>query len=535
MAPTDYQQSKTPGVYVTELDAFPPSIVGVQTSVPAFIGYTEKAETSGKSMFMQPIKISSLADFEAIFGTGFKPQFDIVAIDDPTAISNGDYCFQVQSADRHQYYDLIQTSFSEFNLYNSMRLFYANGGDNCYVVSVGDYTAQNSSPEGVIIDPKALAEGLDLIADQVGPTMLVVPDSVLLTNNGIDQKPWVSDGFQDVVRQMSKQCADLQDRVAILDVYGTQSVTEQNLTDVIDNFKTNVGSEFLNYGMAYFPFLDSTITQANEIDYTTISKQSIDTLITVLSNENTQLYGNTPRQLQVQNYIDAIDTTERTDNQAVTHLNQNLTAALPLLLDIEKMILHEINQLPACGAMAGVYTSVDNTKGVWNAPANITLNSVANPTFKLNNEQQGDLNVPLDGKAVNAIREFTGRGSVVWGARTLDGNSNDWRYIQVRRTLIYVEQSIKTALDPFVFAANDAKTWATVTSMVSNFLQGLWSQGGLMGATAAEAFTVECGLGSTMTGQDILDGYMIVQVTLQMIRPAEFIELTFKQKMEGTA
>ena len=69
--------------------------------------------------------------------------------------------------------------------------------------------------------------------------------------------------------------------------------------------------------------------------------------------------------------------------------------------------------------------------------------------------------------------------------------------------------------------------------MVSNFLQGLWSQGGLLGSTAAEAFSVECGLGSTMTGQDILDGYMIVQVTVQMIRPAEFIELTFKQKMEG--
>jgi hypothetical protein len=134
---------------------------------------------------------------------------------------------------------------------------------------------------------------------------------------------------------------------------------------------------------------------------------------------------------------------------------------------------------------------------------------------------------------VDAIREFTGRGTVVWGARTLDGNSRDWRYIQVRRTLIYIEQSIKLALDPFVFAANDASTWSTVVSMVSSFLQGLWSQGGLMGATAQEAFSVECGIGSTMTADDVLDGYMIVQVTLQMIRPAEFIEVTFKQKMQG--
>ena len=186
-------------------------------------------------------------------------------------------------------------------------------------------------------------------------------------------------------------------------------------------------------------------------------------------------------------------------------------------------------------AMAGVYTKIDGSRGVWNAPANTTLTSVVSPTLAINDAMQEDLNVPLDGKAVDAIREFTGRGTVVWGARTLDGNSNDYRYIQVRRTLIYIEQSIKAALNPFVFAPNDGNTWTTVVSMVSNFLQGVWSQGGLMGATASEAYTVQCGLGSTMTAQDILDGYMIVQVMLQMIRPAEFIELTFKQKMEGSS
>jgi phage tail sheath protein FI len=105
--------------------------------------------------------------------------------------------------------------------------------------------------------------------------------------------------------------------------------------------------------------------------------------------------------------------------------------------------------------------------------------------------------------------------------------------IQVRRTLIYIEQSIKTALSQFVSAANDGNTWATVVATVSSFLQGVWSEGGLLGATSSDAFSVQCGLGSTMTEQDILDGYMRVQVLLQMIRPAEFIELTIKQKMEG--
>jgi len=119
------------------------------------------------------------------------------------------------------------------------------------------------------------------------------------------------------------------------------------------------------------------------------------------------------------------------------------------------------------------------------------------------------------------------------GCANLGGNSNDWRYIQVRRTFIHIEQSIKQALDKFVFASNDSQTWTTVTSMITNFLQTLWSQGGLMGSMPSESFKVRCGLGSTMTAQDVLNGYMIVQITLQMIRPAEFIELTLKQKMQG--
>jgi hypothetical protein len=111
------------------------------------------------------------------------------------------------------------------------------------------------------------------------------------------------------------------------------------------------------------------------------------------------------------------------------------------------------------------------------------------------------------------------------------GADDDWRYIQVRRALIYIEQSIKSALDRFVAAPNDADTWAAAVGVVSSFLDGVWSQGGLIGAAASESYTVQCGLGSTMTAQDILEGYMIVQVTLQMIRPGEFIELTVKQKL----
>ena len=183
--------------------------------------------------------------------------------------------------------------------------------------------------------------------------------------------------------------------------------------------------------------------------------------------------------------------------------------------------------------MAGVWTKSDANNGVWNAPANMSLNLVLRPLVLLNDQEQGDYNIPANGQSISILRAQPGRGTVVWGARTLDGNSNDYRYIQVRRTLIYIEQSIKQSLQAFVFASNDAQTWTTVTSMISNFLTTLWQAGGLMGSKPNEAFSVACGVPTTMTGLDVLNGYMIINVSLQLIRPAEFIELTFTQRMQG--
>jgi phage tail sheath protein FI len=182
--------------------------------------------------------------------------------------------------------------------------------------------------------------------------------------------------------------------------------------------------------------------------------------------------------------------------------------------------------------MAGIYTAVDNAEGVWKAPANVAVQSVISPTVKIDHDMQEDLNVPLDGKAVCAIRAFQGMGIMVWGARTLDGNSNDWRYINVRRTLIFLEQSIKDAAKTYVFAPNDASTWVTVKSMISNFLTGVWKQGGLVGPKPGDAFFVHLGLGTTMTAEDIRNGILRVQVGVAVSHPAEFIVFTFEQQMQ---
>jgi phage tail sheath protein FI len=164
-------------------------------------------------------------------------------------------------------------------------------------------------------------------------------------------------------------------------------------------------------------------------------------------------------------------------------------------------------------------------RGVWHAPANIGLKEVLAPSFDLTRAQQEPLNAPADGKAIDAVRFFDGRGTLVWGARTLDAKYLEPRYIQVRRTLIYIEQSLMTALDAFVFESNDSKTWDAVRLAVTDFLQGLWRAGGLFGAKAEDAFMVRCGLGATMTAADIEAGRLIVEVAVVLLHPAEFVTL----------
>ena len=138
----------------------------------------------------------------------------------------------------------------------------------------------------------------------------------------------------------------------------------------------------------------------------------------------------------------------------------------------------------------------------------------------------------IGGKSINVIRPFPGIGTLVWGARTLDGNSQDWRYINVRRTLIMIEQSLKLATRAFVFEPNDSGTWVTLQSMMNNFLFNLWKQGALAGSAPEQAYSVQVGLGVTMTPNDILDGILRVSVKVAIVRPAEFIVITFQQQQQ---
>lgn len=234
-------------------------------------------------------------------------------------------------------------------------------------------------------------------------------------------------------------------------------------------------------------------------------------------------------------------------NQLLKALNSIVSSAETILIQyntalensnanyksIMTSVARQANILPPTGAMAGVYTLVDNTEGVWHAPANRNIDAVVSPMVSINDDQQAPLNVDaLAGKSINVIRSFYGRGpAMIWGARTMDGNSLDWKYISVRRFMILVEQSVANAAFSLVFEPNDSSTWGVCESMINNFLHNLWAQGALQGASPADAYSVMVGLGKTMTPLDILEGIMRVQVKLAVVRPAEFIIITYEQEM----
>lgn len=628
---------KSPGVYVEEISTFPPSIAQVPTAVPAFIGYTEK-QGMNEDLGMKPKKIRSLLEFELLYGTG--PDGDLtVSLDTNNAVK-----------------DVVAGE--KMYLYDSLKLFYNNGGGDCYIVSIGKYGA---------VTKKDFEDGIDALKKFDEPTLYVTPDATLLSS---------IDDFKDVHSKMLDECETLQDRFAILDIYqGDKDFTDPLGTDVISNYRNKLPSNSnLKYGGCYYPFLRTSlplsfnfsdliiekngapvafntiideskfsdgktdvltkieqvstdykatktiVTDNSSTEYENATgadqKAELDAKIGVINGYFSDFFGATITNAEVTTVYDAIKANDskfsslnKAFEDGITAINGKLKAsdkvavaattvtstattatftvdvsgitgasntidklystakpffqqvfdelnkiindfyaevkaALKALEDALKVesplynsILTGIKQhgviLPPSGAIAGVYAKVDNLRGVWKAPANVGLNSVNEPVVKLSSKDQEGLNVDeIAGKSINVIRAFTGKGNLVWGARTLAGNDNEWRYVPVRRFFNMVEESVKKATEQFVFEPNDANTWVRIRSMIENFLTNQWRAGALAGAKTEEAFYVRVGLGQTMTAQDILNGILNVEIGMAAVRPAEFIVLKFSHKLQ---
>ncbi len=456
---------RTPDVYVEEISIFPPSVAEVETAIPAFIGYTQRArKVATGDLARRPTKIYSFAEFEQYYGGADTPT---VAV---SLLANGAGGFAAT----------VTPPTITYLLYYAVKMFFDNGGGKCYIVSVGVY------PDAIELDD--FQAGLAAVRLEDEPTLLVCPEAVRLGGSGYDT----------LSQAMLAQCGDLKDRFAILDLFAGEG--PQDAAALLAN-RARVGNNNLKYGALYYPYLRSSFNHA-----------LAGTGATVGTNVNVTC--DAPALAAV-----ALNTLETTQTAVYN-------AAKTALLD------HYI-VVPASGAVAGVYAATDTARGVWKAPANVGVADVVEPTVRLDNAHQDELNIDATtGKSINALRAFAGKGTLVWGARTLAGNDNEWRYVPVRRFFNMVEESVKKSTYWAVFEPNDANTWVKVRGMIENYLTQKWREGALAGATTKDAFFVRCGLGTTMNAQDILEGRMNVEIGMAAVRPAEFIILKFSHKLQ---
>ena len=476
---------RSPGVYVEEVSLLPPSVAEVESAVPAFVGYTEKATNLiADDLLKVPTPINSLGDFEQLFGgpEAEDPANIVIDVDElVTGTTTTGYNVTIT---------LDKPNMSKHILYHAIKHFYANGGGKCYIVSVGKHAAGVSKSD--------IEEGLDLVKNEDTPTMIVVPEAVYL-NSQTD--------FDSVNQAMIKQAADMKDRFAIMDTYITTVPKTTSSVESADVGPTLTGipgdGPIRRFGAVYYPHLLTTYEYEFDFDAITLGTHTV--------------MGAAP------------SGTDRS-GEALGALKN--TASL-----MYNTIKAEYGKysvvLPPSAAMAGIYSRVDRDRGVWKAPANVGVFGVKKPLVSVARAEHDKLNINSDtGKSVNAILSVPGFGTMVMGARTLDGNDNEWKYVNVRRFFSVVEESIKKSTSWAIFEPNTASTWVKVKAMIENYLYLQWRDGALAGATPEEAYEVRIGLGSTMNSVDILEGRMIVEIGMAVSRPAEFIILRFEQMMQ---
>ena len=465
---------KTPGVSIEEVHDLPPSIAEVPSAVPAFIGYTAKArKLAANDLHLIPTKIRSFTEYVNYFGD---PGSEIIELAVSDA-SNGGYAV-----------DSISPSIPNYPLYYCLRMFFDNGGGECYVVSVGVPPAP--------VSRKDLLKGLDTLQGQDEPTLVVVPDAVKLAYGE----------YAQVAQSMLRLCSGMKDRFAILDAWGGDQKPDNRVQvsgnpfttkTVIDaNRQAFVGD--LKYGAAYYPYLETSLKCCYNLNNGKVPSNVV--LYFRGKKRDVCEYWNSDKKLYA---------------------------------FVETTLQNHFLTLPPSGAVTGVYVGVDTNRGVWKAPANIALNSVRAPAILVDEITHESMYLDsVAGKSINDIRTFPGKGTLIWGARTLAGNDNEWRYVSVRRFFMMVEESLKKSTAWVVFESNDAATWAKLRAMIENYLTLKWRDGALQGTKPEEAFYVKCGFGSTMTAADILEGRLVVEIGMAVVRPAEFIVLRLEHKVQ---
>lgn len=556
----------TPGVSVQENTRLPYSVSLAESAVPAFIGYTELQPAN----YTKPLKISSLLEYEQYFGKAKKES--------------------IRLKDNEQGVTIIAPQ-AKFLMYYSLQMYFANGGGPCYIVSVGTYASANQG-----IQKSALVTGLNMTDAIKEPVLIVFTDAVSLTaqdecydlynlaiakaddetknrfalldtyyGNSVTTSDNLNtiEKFRNKINTTSHAAAYFPHLETVLNYTFDETQTPITHTGLqatgqssavfyaneiaaLDRLKSLASDEISSGSENSFvlaDLLDQAIDIAAKVKETADVKTGLTTAIDnarYLSdalydgviddfNENTPVFNGEFEALKTA-VLNAKD--EKGDADGI--ILKDLQASHSVLYNRVKEAIRSLKViLPPSSAMAGVYARVDRMKGPWKAPANISLNGVVAPTEKISDQEQSDLNIHSTGKSVNAIRTFSGKGTLVWGARTLsgkdkkdDGKDNEWKYIQVRRYYDMIRYALSGVLVNFIDEPNISFTWLHSRTTLENFLNQQWKDGALAGSIPEEAYQVD------VKGDQTKAKTMNVTVKLALVRPAEFIVLNFSHQLQ---
>ncbi|WP_437674845.1 phage tail sheath family protein [Sorangium sp. So ce131] len=501
-----------PGVYIEELPSGVRTITGVATSITAFVGWAAKGPVDKAELVL------SWPDFERKFG-GLNPQ-----------------------------------SYLGYAVYH----FFANGGQRAYIVRLaasGLAAADNAQAGAVTLDGK-------LTVTAKNPGAWANDYAIVTKKQANDQAR-----FQLKVVSLKEDKKGV--TVEVFENLSMKPTDKRFVTNVLKNESSLVGAAVV--GAATDPPADTVIPASGEIPAAAklidgkdgkvlepndaafetalqpvsgtggvflLDRVDLFNLLCVPGETNAAALSTLEKFCRDRRAFliadaaaDASVTSLENGPDASLTGDNAINAALyfPWLVAPDPLQENRPSKFPPSGYVAGLYARTDAARGVWKAPAGTeaSLTGVLGVHTPLTNAENGVLNP----KAINCIRNFPVYGTIVWGARTLQGNDergSEWKYIPVRRTALFIEESLYRALQWVVFEPNDDPLWAQIRLNVGAFMQNLFRQGAFQGKTPQEAYFVKCDK-ETTTQNDINLGIVNIVVGFAPLKPAEFVVLKLQQ------
>lgn len=572
----------TPGVYVEEISTLPASVAPVATAIPAFIGYTVKRVKNGVSFGINtPTRIKSLLEYEEIFGTTLDEEFTVtlenpasgstlptITVGSPSAWSPYNMYYQVQmyfgngggpcwivsvgdigDASSNIDKDELKDGLNACEKEDEITLLVIPE-----MVKISNAASRKELNDAMLAQCAKLQDRFAVMDVLEDSTASIKDTGDNFRNNDVSSNNlkygaayfpslkttinYLYD-IEEVEIDDSRTASQPYDTLKVSQLNG--GLTAADATGDIEVVTNPTAADAVTITIAGVTFTLAANNTGTNIEIGTGANDTATNIaaeITGHAKLNTFLTATAATNKVT---VTAKDRMKGIAGNAITLSSSNSKVTVPATLSggmdasdlaVYNAILAKLEEktvtLYPSATVCGIYATVDRTRGVWKAPANYSVSMVSAPNINVTPEEQGLLNVDAtSGKSINVIRTFTGKGVLVWGARTLAGNDNEWRYVPVRRLYIFIEESVKKATEFVVFEPNDANTWQKTKAMIENFLNSLWRDGALAGAKPEDAFFVKIGLGVTMTSLDILEGRMNIEIGLAAVRPAEFIILKF--------